>query len=111
MSQAIGLAVLAGLISSTLFLALSSGLPGTVLLAYFVQLPLLFVGLSLGLAASMIAATGGVLMCGLIAGLIAAVLFALVQAVPAVVVVRQALLRAARAASSNGIRRAWCWPS
>ena len=92
MSQAIGLAVLAGLISSTLFLALSSGLPGTVLLAYFVQLPLLFVGLSLGLAASMIAATGGVLICGLIAGLIAAALFALVQAVPAVVVVRQALL-------------------
>ena len=92
MPQAIGFAVLAGLISSTLFLALSSGAPGMVLLAYFVQLPLLFVGLSLGLAASVIAAAGAILVCSLIAGLVAAGMFALVQAVPAVVVVRQALL-------------------
>ena len=92
MPQAIGFAVLAGLISSTLFLLLSSGLPGMVLLAYFVQLPLLFVGLSMGLAASVVAAAGAVLVCGLIAGVVAASLFALVQAAPAVMVVRQALL-------------------
>jgi hypothetical protein len=92
MPQAVGFAVLAGLISSTLFLALSSGMPGMVLLAYFIQLPLLFVGLSLGLAASVIAAGSAILVCSLIAGVVAAALFALVQAVPAVMVIRQALL-------------------
>jgi hypothetical protein len=92
MAQVIGLAVLAGLISSTLFLSLSSGLPGTVLLAYFVQLPLLFIGLSLGLAASVVAAAGAMLVCAVLAGLVGAGLFFLVQAIPAMVVIRQALL-------------------
>jgi hypothetical protein len=92
MLQVIGLAVLAGLISSILFLSLSSGLPGMVLLAYFVQLPLLFIGLSLGLAASVIAIAGAILVCALLAGLVGAGLFLLVQAVPAMVVIRQSLL-------------------
>jgi hypothetical protein len=92
MPQAIGFSVLAGLVSSTLFLSLSSGLPGMVLLAYFVQLPLLFVGFSMGLAASLLAAAGGVVVCGLIAGAVAAAMFALVQAAPALMVIRQALL-------------------
>jgi hypothetical protein len=92
MPQIIGLAVLAGLISSILFLSLSSGLPGMVLLAYFVQLPLLFVGLSLGLAASVVAAIGAILVCGLLAGLVGAGMFLLVQAIPAMVVIRQTLL-------------------
>jgi Predicted membrane protein (DUF2232) len=92
MLQAVGFAVLAGLISSALFLALSGGTPGVVLLAYFIQLPLLFVGLSLGLAASVIAAGSAILVCSLIAGVVAAALFALVQAVPALMVIRQTLL-------------------
>ena len=92
MPQAIGYAVLAGLFSSALFLALSTGLPGMVLLAYFVQLPLLFAGLTLGLAASALAAAAAILVCGLIAGVVAAAMFTLVQAIPAVMVVRQALL-------------------
>lgn len=92
MPQVIGYAVLAGLISSGLFLALSTGLPGMVLLAYFVQLPLLLAGLSLGLAASVVAAAAAILVCGLIAGVVAAAMFALVQALPAAMVVRQALL-------------------
>jgi hypothetical protein len=92
MPQVIGYAVLAGLVSSGLFLALSTGLPGMVLLAYFVQLPLLLAGLSLGLAASVVAAAAAILVCGLIAGAVAAAMFALVQALPAAMVVRQALL-------------------
>jgi Predicted membrane protein (DUF2232) len=92
MPQVIGLAVLAGLISSILFLSLSSGLPGMVLLAYFVQLPLLFIGLSLGLAASVIAVVSAILVCGLLAGLVGAGMFLLVQAIPAVMVIRQTLL-------------------
>jgi hypothetical protein len=92
MPQVVGFAVLAGLISSALFLALSTGLPGMMLLAYFVQLPLLLAGLSLGLAGSVVAAAAAILVCGLIAGVVAAAMFALVQALPALVVVRQALL-------------------
>ncbi len=92
MPQVIGLAVLAGLISSALFLSLSSGLPGMVLLAYFVQLPLLFAGLSLGLTASMIAVAGAILVCGLLAGLVGAGIYLLAQALPAIVVIRQTLL-------------------
>jgi hypothetical protein len=105
MAQVIGLAVLAGLISSALFLSLSSGLPGMVLAAYFVQLPLLFVGLSLGLAASAIAVGGAILICGLLAGVIGTGLFVLVQAVPAMVVIRQSLL----ARQANG-RLEWYPP-
>jgi Predicted membrane protein (DUF2232) len=97
MPQVIGFAVLAGLLSSALFLALSTGLPGMVLLAYFVQLPLLLAGLSLGLAASVLAAAAAILVCGLIAGVVAAAMFALVQAIPAAMVVRQALLSRAQA--------------
>ncbi len=92
MPHIIGLAVLAGLISSILFLSLSSGLPGMVLLAYFVQLPLLFIGLSLGLAASVVAVAGAIAVCGLLAGLVGAGMFVLVQAIPAMVVIRQSLL-------------------
>lgn len=92
MPNAPALAVLAGLASVALYLALLSGLPIMVLLAYFVQLPLLFVGLTIGLAGSVIAAASGVLACGLIAGAVAALIYTVVQAVPALFVVRQTLL-------------------
>ena len=92
MPQAIAIAILAGLISGALFLSLLSGLPGMALLAYFMQLPLLFAGLTLGLTASVIAVASAISVSGLIAGLMAALMFALAQAIPALVVVRQALL-------------------
>lgn len=92
MPQAAGLAVLAGVISAALFLALLTGLPGMVVLAYFMQLPLMLVGLTLGVTGSVIAVAGAVVVSGLVAGILAAMIYALVQAVPAVVVVRQALL-------------------
>lgn len=92
MSHAVALAVLAGLLSGGLFLSLLTGAPSLLLLAYFVQLPLLFAGLSMGLVGSVIAATSGILVNGLLAGLLAGLLYAVVQALPAVVVVRQALL-------------------
>ncbi len=92
MSQAVALAVLAGLISGGLFLSLLTGAPSLLLLAYFVQLPLLFAGLTMGLVGSVIAATSGILVNGLLAGMLAGLLYAVVQALPAVIVVRQALL-------------------
>jgi hypothetical protein len=92
MPHPVALAILAGLVSSALFLSVLTGFPGVVLLAYFVQLPLLFVGLTLGLTGSMIAAATGLLVNGLIAGFATALIYALVQIVPALFVVRQALL-------------------
>lgn len=86
------LAVLAGLASASLFLSVLTGFPGMVVLAYFVQLPLLFVGLTLGLTGSVVAAASGLLVNGLIAGLTTALIYALVQILPALVVVRQGLL-------------------
>jgi hypothetical protein len=92
MPQAAGLAILGGVVSAALFLALLTGVPGMVVLAYFMQLPLMLVGLTLGVTGSVIAVAGAVLVSGLIAGIVAAMIYALIQAVPAVVVVRQALL-------------------
>ncbi|MGH6917775.1 MAG: DUF2232 domain-containing protein [Geminicoccaceae bacterium] len=92
MPQTLGLAVLAGVASSALFLCLLTGVPGMVLFAYFVQLPLMFAGLAMGLTASMVAVAGALLINGVIAGAIAAVIYGLIQALPALIVVRQALL-------------------
>jgi hypothetical protein len=92
MSQTMGLAVLAGVVSSALFLGLLTGVPGMVLFAYFVQLPLMFAGLVMGLTASVVAVAGALLINGVIAGAVATAIYALVQALPALIVVRQALL-------------------
>lgn len=92
MSNPLALAVLGGLISVGLYLAVLSGLPVMMLLAYFVQLPLLFIGLTVGLTGSLIAAASGILLCGVLAGVVAGAIYAAVQAVPAVFVVRQSLL-------------------
>jgi hypothetical protein len=67
MQQTLGLAVLAGIVSGGLFLCLLTGVPGMVLLAYFVQLPLMFAGLALGLTASMVAVAAALLINGVIA--------------------------------------------
>jgi Predicted membrane protein (DUF2232) len=92
MTQQLGLAVLAGIASSALFLCLLTGVPGMVLFAYFVQLPLMLAGLAMGLTASMVAVAGALLINGLVAGALAAMIYGVIQALPALVVVRQALL-------------------
>ncbi|MEM7042646.1 MAG: hypothetical protein AAF543_07535, partial [Pseudomonadota bacterium] len=92
MSQALALAVIAGIISGALGLAPLLGSFALVLLSYFVQLPLMLVGLTLGLAAALVAAFSAVLVSGFIAGPLAALIFAIAFALPAVWVVRQALL-------------------
>lgn len=86
------IAALAGTISSGLYLSLISGIPGIILLAYFVQLPVVLVGLTLGFTGSLVAALSAGLVSGVIAGMLAAVLYLVVQAGPALIVVRQALL-------------------
>jgi hypothetical protein len=92
MPQTLGIAVLAGVVSAALFLCLLTGVPGMVLFAYFVQLPLMFVGLAMGLTASMVAVASALLINGVIAGAVATMIYGLIQALPALIVVRQALL-------------------
>jgi len=92
MPQTLGLAVLAGVVSSALFLCLLTGVPGMVLFAYFVQLPLMLAGLAMGPTASMVAVVSALLINGVIAGAVATMIYGVIQALPALIVVRQALL-------------------
>ncbi len=101
MSQALALAVLAGIISGGLALLPLTGSIGLVLLGYFVQLPLMLTGLTMGLMAALIAVVCAALVNALIAGPIAALIFFIAFALPAIVVVRQALL--SRAASGDTV--------
>src|SRR5918996_19194 len=74
MPQTLGLAVLAGVVSSALFLCLLTGVPGMVL------------------TASMVAVASALLINGVIAGAVATMIYGVIQALPALVVARQALL-------------------
>tara|TARA_Y100001934_G_scaffold242771_1_gene298793 strand:- start:101 stop:1039 length:939 start_codon:yes stop_codon:yes gene_type:complete len=81
-----------GVISALLYALVTRGSLGGVLLAYFCQLPLFVIGLSLGTTASVIA--GAVAAAGVIAvsGVLGAFVFILVNAAPVVFLVRQGLL-------------------
>ncbi|MFQ5784739.1 MAG: DUF2232 domain-containing protein [Alphaproteobacteria bacterium] len=86
------IAVGAGIVSSLIFVAPISGLTSGMILVSFTQLPLFIVGLSLGVASAVIAAgTATALVVGFVP-LSGVVPFAVTMTVPAVVVVRQALL-------------------
>lgn len=81
-----------GVISALLYALVTRGSLGGVLLAYFCQLPLFVIGLSLGTTASVIAGT--VAAAGIIAvsGVLGAFVFILVNAAPVVFLVWQGLL-------------------
>ena len=81
-----------GVISALLYALVTRGSLGGVLLAYFCQLPLFVIGLSLGTTASVIA--GAVATAGVVAvsGVLGAFVFILVNAAPVVFLVWQGLL-------------------
>ena len=81
-----------GVISALLYALVTYGSIGGVLLAYFCQLPLFIIGLSMGTTASVIA--GSIAAAGVIAvsGVLGAFIFLLVNAAPVVLLVRQGLL-------------------
>lgn len=83
---------LAAAASAALYLSLTLGVLGAPLFAYFVQLPLLFVGLSLGLASASLASLGSLGLVILFGGSIAALVFLVVQVAPSLLAARQALL-------------------
>ncbi|MGI9418151.1 MAG: DUF2232 domain-containing protein [Geminicoccaceae bacterium] len=92
MSQALALAVLAGVISGGLGLAPLSGSFGLILVSYFVQLPIMLAGLTMGLPSAIVAVVTAGIISTLIAGLLPAFIYLAAFALPALWVVRQALL-------------------
>jgi hypothetical protein len=92
MSKASLFALAGGVTSALLYLLLTTGSPGALVLAYFSQTPLFLVGLGLGLTPAVIAC--GVAMVGLAAAaeLATAGLFLALTAIPVLYIVRQGLL-------------------
>lgn len=86
------LTIAAGGASAAMYLSLLAGPLGTFLLAYFAQLPLVVVGLILGVAPAALAASAGIVLALAAGGLVFGLLFALINAMPALVLVRQTLL-------------------
>jgi len=101
MSKASLFALAGGVASALLYLLLTTGSPGALVLAYFSQTPLLLVGLGLGLAPAAIAC--GVAMVGLAAAaeLATAGLFLVLTALPVLYIVRQGLL--SRRTATGGV--------
>ena len=92
MSQALAIAVLAGIISGALGLAPLLGSVVMVVISYFVQLPLMLVGLTMGFAAAIVASMAAIGLNALIAGPLPALIFGVAFAMPSLLLVRQALL-------------------
>lgn len=92
MGRAAAFTALAGLASAVLFLSLIFGATGAPALLYFVQLPLLLAGLGLGFQSAVAAAAGAGLLVTLLGDLVLLAVFALVEVVPALILVRAALL-------------------
>lgn len=94
---ALGVGAALGALGALLYLAVLTGSPGALILAYLAQLPLFAAGLWLGVgsaAAAAITASIALLAAG---GLVAGALFAALYAAPVVLLVRQALLARGRA--------------
>jgi hypothetical protein len=95
------LAVGAGLTAAILFAAWLSGSLWALALTYLAPLPLFAAGLSLGVGAAAIAATSATLAVLVAGGFALAAFFALVNAAPALFLVRQALLQRPHASSGT----------
>ena len=92
MNRGLLIALIGGLASATFFLAIRSGAPGAVILTYLASVPLLAVGLSQGLNLTIISASVAIIsiFVGLYAS--AAGVYIAISALPAIIVVRQALI-------------------
>jgi hypothetical protein len=94
---ALGAGAALGALGAALYLAVLTGSPGALILAYLAQLPLFAAGLWLGVGAAATAAVTASIALLAAGGLIAAALFAALYAVPVVLLVRQSLLARASA--------------
>lgn len=102
LAQTLLLGSLAGLASALLVLTVASG-PFGLLLGYLAPLPLFFVGLTKGIGAVAIAALVGTLVSGIYDWL-TGLCFALLFGIPALVLVRQALLARPMEEAGNAVQ-------
>src|SRR5436305_1877817 len=86
------IAAACGGVSACLYLALLLSSPGAMILVYLTQLPLFLAGLWFGSVAAAIAGLSGVVVLLAASDLLGAAIFTALNAVPVVVLVRQALL-------------------
>ncbi len=101
MTKPLIIATLAGAVSGMLFVALTFGSAFGMLFINFTHLPLFLVGLSLGTVAVAVAAVTSTAVVGATIGLGSVIPFAVAYAIPATLIVRQALLH--RAAADGGV--------
>ncbi|MEZ5824900.1 MAG: hypothetical protein R3C97_09210 [Geminicoccaceae bacterium] len=92
MRQATPLIALASIASAALFISIPGGVGTGSLMVHFVQLPLVYVGLTLGLWSFSLGSLAATVMVGLFTGGIAAAVFVLVEVGPGLITVRHALL-------------------
>jgi hypothetical protein len=103
LSKQMLIALFGGGLSAVVALAFLTGTPGALFLAYLAPLPLLLVGLGFGVSAGTVAGGAGFLTTVALGGMVTAGLYAVVNAVPALVVVRTILTRR----SGAGGTQAW----
>ena len=92
MTAALGVPLAAGLLSAVMLLSPATGFAVGVLFAYLAPLPLLLVGFTRGTAATAVASAAALVAITVGGGLAAALPYAIGEAAPALLVVRQALL-------------------
>ncbi|HER27493.1 MAG TPA: DUF2232 domain-containing protein [Rhodospirillales bacterium] len=100
---ALGGGVLSGLIS----LAFVAGIPGAMLAVYLTPLPLLMIGLGMGLRFETVAGLAGVVTAGVAGGPFSGLLYALIYGLPVWLVVRLALTRHQVSDGSGGTTEQW----
>lgn len=91
MSKHIPLAIGAGILAALLYVSVLLGRQEVLFLSFFTQAPLFLAGLGIGYPAIKIAAIVGVVFCLLMGGAYYSIAFLLLNAAPAVLLVRQAL--------------------
>ncbi len=109
---AVAVAIACGIAGGWLYLAVNLGTPGALILVYMTQLPLFLAGLWFGVGAAALAGAAGSVMLLARSELLDAALFAAVNGVPVVLLVRQALLARQRSDGSiawypPGLLTAW----
>ena len=110
--RAAAIAVSCGSVGGCLYLSVTLGTPGALILVYMTQLPLFLAGLWLGAGAAALAGLTGSLVLLAASDLLGAALFSAVNAAPVVLLVRQALLARRRSDGTfvwypSGLLTAW----
>jgi hypothetical protein len=101
MRKSLPLALVAGAASGLLMVGTSSGQPLALLLSHFTLLPLFLAGLGIGTVGALAAGGTGALTVGILAGPLPALVYGALNALPVLILVRQAQL--SRAASVGGL--------